>query len=75
MSINNDQLCLGVAETDITPVTPMQLVGMGRVFVAHDGERFEYSSRDKPAVETHDPLMLQATCLCQGDRKVVMLTS
>jgi len=75
MSVNKDQLFLGVAETDITPKTPMQLVGMGRVFVAHDGERFEYGNRDNPAVETHDPLMLQAICLCQGGRKVVMLTS
>ncbi len=75
MNADNDQLWLGVAETDITPEIPMQLVGMGRIFVAHDGERLEYSNRDNPAVETHDPLMLQATCLCQGDRKVVMLAS
>jgi len=75
MNANNDKLYLGVAEIDITPERPMRLVGMGRVFTAHDGERIEYSKRDNPATETHDPLMLQATCLCQGDRKVVIVTS
>ncbi len=71
----DNQLYLGVAEIDITPESPMQLVGMGRVFVGHDGERVEYSKRDNPAAETHDPLMLQATCLRQGNKTMVMLTA
>jgi len=74
MDVDN-HIQLGVAEVDITPDLPMRLVGMGRVFVAHDGERVEYSKRDNPATETHDPLMLQATCLRQGDKKVVMINA
>jgi hypothetical protein len=70
---NNNQLFLGAAEIEITPRFPMQLVGMGRVFVAHDGEKAEYSQRDNPASESNDPLMLQATCLVQDDKKVLIL--
>ena len=69
------QIYLGAAELEITPEMPMPLIGMGREFVAHDGEHFEYSQRDNPAIETHDPLMLQATCLRQGDKTMVMLTA
>ena len=72
---NNDQIFLGAAEIDITPKSPVQLVGMGRLFVAHDGESFEYSKRDNPTSEIHDPIMLQATCLCQDDKKIIMLTA
>ena len=71
----NSQLLLGAAEIDITPQFPMQLVGMGRVFVAHDGEKVEYSQRDNPATEINDPLMLQATCLVHNDKKVLILTA
>ncbi|MCK5852184.1 hypothetical protein KAH27_04055 [bacterium] len=73
--MNNNQILLGAAEIDITPKSPVQLVGMGRVFVAHDGESFEYSKRDNPTSEIHDPLMLQATCLCQDDKKIIILTA
>jgi len=69
------QLLLGTAEIEITPQFPMQLVGMGRVFVAHDGDKAEYSQRDNPASEINDPLMLQATCLVQDDKKVIILTA
>jgi len=70
----NSQLLLGAAEIEITPQFPMQLVGMGRVFIAHDGEKAEYSQRDNPATESNDPLMLQATCFVQDDKKVIILT-
>jgi len=66
---------LGAAEIEITPEEPMQLIGMGREFKAHDGECFEYSQRDNPAMETHDPLMLQANCLRQAEKKVILLTA
>ena len=72
---NNNQILLGVAEIDITPKSPMQLVGMGRVFIAHDGEKFEHSRRDNPASEVNDPLKLQATCIIQADKKVIILTA
>ena len=72
---NNCQLLLGAAEIEITPQFPMQLVGIGRVFVAHDGEKAEYSQRDNPTSEINDPLMLQATCLVQDDKKVIILTA
>jgi len=72
---NNNQILLGAAEIDITPKSPVQLVGMGRLFVAHDGESFEYSKRDNPTSEIHDPIMLQATCLCQDDKKIIVLTA
>jgi len=71
----NSQLLLGAAEIEITPQFPMQLVGMGRVFIAHDGEKAEYSQRDNPTSEINDPLMLQATCLVQDDKKVIILTA
>ena len=71
----SSQLLLGAAEIDITPQFPMQLVGMGRVFIAHDGDKAEYSQRDNPACESNDPLMLQATCLVQDDKKVIILTA
>lgn len=73
--MTGSQIFMGAAEVDITPESPMQLVGMGRVFVAHDGETFEYRERDHPATEPHDPLMLQATCLRQGDKKIILLTA
>jgi len=72
---NKNQILLGASEIDITPKSTMQLVGMGRVFVAHDGEKFEFSQRDKPATETHDPIMLQSTCLAQNNEKVIILTA
>ncbi len=73
--MKNNQILLGAAEIDITPKSPVQLVGMGRLFVAHDGESFEYSKRDNPTSEIHDPLTLQATCLCQDDKKIIVLTA
>lgn len=42
---SNNTLHLGVAAIDITPEEPMQLVGMGRGFIARDGECFEYGAR------------------------------
>ncbi len=63
-------LKFGAAEIEITPQKPMQLVGMGREFIAADGEKFSYSNRDKPARKTHDPLLLQATFINSGGEKL-----
>jgi len=66
---------LGAAQADISPSRPMYLVGMGREFIAHDGERFAYTGRDEPTAEIHDPLTLQATCVSDGDNKVIVITT
>ena len=75
MSTGTEPLRLGAAQADISPISPMHLVGMGREFTAHDGESFPYTARDKPATEIHDPLTLQATCLSDGDGQAVVLTA
>jgi len=68
-------LKLGAVEIDITPQVPMQLVGMGREFVAEDGEKFPYTGRDVPTEKIHDPIMLQATFLSFGSKKVVIIAA
>ncbi len=68
-------LKVGAAEENITPQVPMRLVGMGREFIAEDGEKFSYTGRDVPTGKIHDPLMLQATFLCKGSKKVVILVA
>ena len=72
--MQQDTLTVGAAEADITPSWPMHLVGMGRDFVAHDGRTFDYSLRDEPATETHDPITLQATYLGAGPQAAIVLS-
>ena len=48
MTTGTEPIRLGAAQANISPSWPMHLVGMGREFIAHDGERFSYAGRDEP---------------------------
>jgi len=66
---------LGAAQVDISPSSPMLLVGMGREFTTHDGESFAYPGGDQPATEVHDPLTLQATFLRHVNDAAIVLAA
>ena len=70
-----NHLKVGAAQADITPQKSMHLVGMGREFDSVDGDKFSYTKRDNPTEKVHDPLMIQATFLNHGSKKVIILVA